>query len=103
MAKGRLAAAGDFREIRDADGRPAASRASSGRARHGSSPPTCSHAGVVVGVRVEGDDALLLDTEDARGLGARVAPLARARGASVLEVRAVDEDLEDVFRYLVER
>ena len=60
-------------------------------------------AGVVVGARIEGDDGLVLDTEDARGLGRAIAPLARARGASILEVGAVDEDLEDVFRYLVER
>ena len=75
---------------------------------HGVVPPgreqfTLRVFDVVVGVRVEGADALLLDTEDARGLGRAIAPLARARGASVLEVRAVDEDLEDVFRYLVER
>ena len=103
MAKGRLAAAGDFREIRDADGRPAAPLSSCGRATPRLLAADLLHAGVVVGVRVEGDDALLLDTEDARGLGRAIAPLARARGASVLEVRAVDEDLEDVFRYLVER
>jgi ABC-2 type transport system ATP-binding protein len=102
MAKGRLAAAGDFREIRTLmDDRPrrVVVRTSEPRLL----AADLLHAGVVVGVRVEGDDALLLDTEDARGLGRAIAPLARARGASVLEVRAVDEDLEDVFRYLVER
>jgi ABC-2 type transport system ATP-binding protein len=102
MAKGRLAAAGDFREIRTLmDDRPrrVVLRTSEPRLL----AADLLHAGVVVGVRVEGDDALLLDTEDARGLGRAIAPLARARGASVLEVRAVDEDLEDVFRYLVER
>ena len=102
MAKGRLAAAGDFREIRALmDDRPrrVVVRTSEPRLL----AADLLHAGVVVGVRVEGDDALLLDTEDARGLGRAIAPLARARGASVLEVRAVDEDLEDVFRYLVER
>ena len=102
MAKGRLAAAGDFHEIRTLmDDRPrrVVVRTSEPRLL----AADLLHAGVVVGVRVEGDDALLLDTEDARGLGRAIAPLARARGASVLEVRAVDEDLEDVFRYLVER
>ena len=102
MAKGRLAAAGDFREIRTLmDDRPrrVVVRTSEPRLL----AADLLHAGVVVGVRVEGADALLLDTEDARGLGRAIAPLARARGASVLEVRAVDEDLEDVFRYLVER
>jgi ABC-2 type transport system ATP-binding protein len=102
MAKGRLAAAGDFREIRTLmDDRPrrVVVRTSEPRLL----AADLLHAGVVVGVRIEGDDALLLDTEDARGLGRAIAPLARARGARVLEVRAVDEDLEDVFRYLVER
>jgi ABC-2 type transport system ATP-binding protein len=102
MAKGRLAAAGDFREIRTLmDDRPrrVVVRTSEPRLL----AADLLQAGVVVGVRVEGDDALLLDTEDARGLGRAIAPLARARGTSVLEVRAVDEDLEDVFRYLVER
>ena len=102
MAKGRLAASGDFREIRALmDDRPR-------RVRVRTSAPSelagdLLHAGVVVGARVEGDDGLVLDTDDARGLGRAIAPLARARGASVLEVRPVDEDLEDVFRYLVER
>ena len=102
MAKGRLAASGDFREIRALmDDRPR-------RIRVRTSAPSelagdLLHAGVVVGARVDGDDGLVLDTDDARGLGRAIAPLARARGASVLEVRPVDEDLEDVFRYLVER
>jgi ABC-2 type transport system ATP-binding protein len=102
MAKGRLAASGDFREIRALmDDRPR-------RVRIRTSAPSqlagdLLHAGVVVGARVEGDDGLVLDTDDARGLGRAIAPLARACGASVLEVRPVDEDLEDVFRFLVER
>jgi len=101
MAKGRLAAAGDFREIRTLmDDRPrrVVLRTSEPRLL----AADLLQAGVVVGVRIEGDDALLLDTDDARGLGRAIAPLARARGVSVLEVRAVDEDLEDVFRYLVD-
>jgi len=102
MAKGRLAAAGDFREIRSLmDDRPRriVVRTSEPRVL----AADLLHAGVVVGARIEGDDSILLDTEDARRLGRAIAPVARACGASVLEVRAVDEDLEDVFRYLVER
>jgi ABC-2 type transport system ATP-binding protein len=102
MAKGRLAASGDFREIRALmDDRPrrVRLRVSAPRELAGD----LLQAGVVVGARVEGDDGLVLDTDDARALGRAIAPLARTRGASVLEVRAVDEDLEDVFRYLVER
>jgi ABC-2 type transport system ATP-binding protein len=102
MAKGRLAASGDFREIRALmDDRPRRVhvRTSAPRELAGD----LLHAGVVVGARVDGDDALVLDTEDARALARALAPVARARGASVLEVRAVDETLEDVFRFLVER
>jgi hypothetical protein len=52
---------------------------------------------------LDNGDAVLLDTEDAGALAHSLAPLAQAQGASLLEVRAVDEDLEGVFRYLVER
>jgi ABC-2 type transport system ATP-binding protein len=102
MAKGRLAASGDFREIRALmDDRPRRIRV------RVSAPKELAgdllHAGVVVGAQVDGDDVVVVDTEDARGLARALAPLARARGATLLEVRPVDEDLEDVFRYLVER
>ena len=102
MARGRLAAAGDFHDIRALmDDRPR-------RIHVRTSAPAALggdllQAGLVLGARVDGDGGLLLDTADARGLARALAPLARARGATVLEVRPVDEDLEDVFRYLVER
>jgi ABC-2 type transport system ATP-binding protein len=102
MAKGRLAASGDFREIRALmDDRPRRIlvRVSAPRELAGD----LLLAGVVVGAHLDGDDGLFLDTDDARGLARAIAPLARARGAQVLELRPVDEDLEDVFRYLVER
>jgi hypothetical protein len=60
-------------------------------------------SGVAVGARIEEADRLVLDTADARSLGRALAPAARAQDATVLEVRPVDEDLEDVFRYLVSR
>ncbi|MBI4172231.1 MAG: ABC transporter ATP-binding protein [Actinobacteria bacterium] len=102
MAKGRLAASGDFREIRALmDDRPRRIRVRTSAPRELAGD--LLHAGVVVGARVEGTDGLILDTDDPRSLGRALAPVARARGVSVLEFRAVDEDLEDVFRYLVER
>ena len=57
----------------------------------------------MLGARLEGDGALELDTHDARALSRALAPLARERGASLLEVRPLDADLEGVFRYLVQR
>ena len=80
MAKGRLAAAGDFREIRALmDDRPR-------RIRVRTSAPAelagdLLHAGVVVGAQIDGDDGLSLDTDDARGL-ARAIARSRARAAS---------------------
>jgi hypothetical protein len=56
-----------------------------------------------VGARLEGDGTIELDTSDARALGRALAPLARERDASLLEVVPLDADLEGVFRYLVQR
>lgn len=102
LAKGKLAASGDYRGIRELmDDRPrrVLVRTTAPRQLAGE----LLRAGVAVGVRIEGEDRLLLDTADARALARALAPLARDQGATVLEVRAVDENLEDVFRYLVER
>jgi hypothetical protein len=59
--------------------------------------------GAVVGVRLDGDDVLELDTADARALAHMIAPVARDRDAHLYEVRPLDADLEGVFRYVVER
>jgi len=102
LAKGKLAASGDYRHIRALmDDRPR-------RVLVRTTQPQLLGAelvrtGAVVGVHVESADRILLDTVDARSLARALAPTARAQGAMVLEVRAVDEDLEDVFRYLVNR
>jgi ABC-2 type transport system ATP-binding protein len=102
MSQGRLAAAGDFRELRALmDDRPLRVRVRTNRPRELAGG--LLEAGSVLGARVEGDDALELDTHDARALSRALAPLARERGASLLEVRPLDADLEGVFRYLVQR
>jgi len=102
LAKGKLAASGDYRQIRALmDDRPRRVRVRT--TGPGELAGELLRAGAVVGVRIEGEDGLLLDTNDARSLSRLLAPVARARDISVLEVRAVEEDLEDVFRYLVER
>ncbi len=102
LAKGKLAASGDYREIRALmDDRPrrVLVRASEPRAL----ASALVVAGVAVGVRLEGPDGIVVDTEDARSLARALAPAAREQGSSLLEVRAVGEELEDVFRYLVGR
>jgi ABC-2 type transport system ATP-binding protein len=102
MSQGRLAAAGDFRELRALmDDRPLRVRVRTNRPRELAGG--LLEAGSVVGARLAGGDALELDTNDARALSLAIAPLARERGASLLEVRPLDADLEGVFRYLVQR
>jgi ABC-2 type transport system ATP-binding protein len=102
MSQGRLAAAGDFRELRAMmDDHPLRVRVRTDRPRELAG--ALLEAGSVVGVRLEGDGAIELDTSDARALGRRLAPLARERDASLFEVVPLDADLEGVFRYLVQR
>ena len=102
MSQGRLAAAGDFRELRALmDDRPLRVRVRTDRPRELAGG--LLEAGAVLGARLDGDEGLELDTHDARALSRALAPLARERGASLLEVRPLDADLEGVFRYLVQR
>jgi ABC-2 type transport system ATP-binding protein len=102
MSQGRLAAAGDFRELRALmDDRPLRVRIRTDRPRELGA--ALLDSGPAVGVRLLGDDALELDTSDARALAHALAPVARDRGARLLEVRSLDADLEGVFRYVVQR
>jgi len=99
MAKGRLAAEGDFRRIRDLmDDRPH-------RLRIGSDNPRALAAGLVadgavVGVTV-GATSMIIDTNDVTAFRKSVTRVARAAGVQLTEVVPLDDDLESVFRYLV--
>ncbi len=102
MSQGRLAAAGDFHELRALmDDRPMRVRVRTDRPRELAG--ALLEAGTVVGVRLESGDSLEIDTSDARALSRALAPAARERQASLLEVIPLDADLEGVFRYLVQR
>jgi ABC-2 type transport system ATP-binding protein len=102
MSQGRLAAAGDFRELRALmDDRPLRVRVRTDRPRELAG--ALLEAGTVVGARLDGDQVLELDTSDARELSRALAPTARDRDASLLEIVPLDADLEGVFRYLVQR
>jgi ABC-2 type transport system ATP-binding protein len=102
MSQGRLAAAGDFRELRALmDDRPMRIRVRTDRPRELAG--ALLEAGTAVGVRLDGDDVVELDTADTRALARAIAPLSRERGATLFEVRPLDADLEGVFRYLVQR
>jgi ABC-2 type transport system ATP-binding protein len=102
MSQGRLAAAGDFRELRALmDDRPMRIRVRTDRPRELAG--ALLEAGTAVGVRLDGYQLLELDTTDARALTRALAPVARDRGARLLEVHPLDADLEGVFRYVVQR
>jgi ABC-2 type transport system ATP-binding protein len=102
MSQGRLAAAGDFRELRALmDDRPMRIRVRTDRPRELAG--ALVEGGAAVGVKLDGADVLELDTTDARALAHALAPAARDRGARLLEVRSLDADLEGVFRYVVQR
>jgi ABC-2 type transport system ATP-binding protein len=102
MSQGRLAAAGDFHELRALmDDRPMRIRVRTDRPRELAG--ALLEAGTVVGVLLDGDEMLELDTRDARALAHALAPVARDRGARLYEVHPLDADLEGVFRYVVQR
>ena len=102
ISQGRLAAAGDFRELRALmDDRPMRIRVRTDRPRELGG--ALLEAGTAVGVRLDGDELLELDTTDARALAHALAPVARDRQARLLEVQPLDADLEGVFRYVLQR
>ncbi len=101
IAQGRLVASGDYRELRALmDDRPR-------RIRVGVDSPRAFAAalvesGTAVGVSV-GASSLIVDTLDAVALSRELAPLALRLRARLERVIPMDDDLESVFRYLVER
>ncbi len=102
MAQGRLAAEGDFREIRDLmDDRPLRISIRTDRPRD--LAIALLDRGVISGCRLEEAETVVVDTRDPAAFRRAVAPLARDRAASLMEMRPLDDDLESVFKYLVER
>lgn len=101
IAQGRLAAAGDYRALRDLmDDRPH-------RIRLGTDDPRGLAArlidtGSAVAVRLE-PGGVVADILDVDKFGRSLAPMAREAGIRLREVVPLDDDLESVFRYLVER
>lgn len=101
IAQGRLAAAGDYHTLRDQmDDRPH-------RIRVGTDHPKRLAAAMIerglaegVTVTTRGVEA---NTADVDAFGRAVAPLAVELGAQLNEFAPLDDDLESVFRYLVER
>ncbi len=102
IAQGRLAAEGDFREIRNLmNDRPLHISIRTDQPR--ALAVELMDRGVISGCRLEGADAVVVDAADPSAFRRAVAPAARDRDASLLDVRPLDDDLESVFRYLVQR
>jgi len=104
VAQGRLIARGDYHDLRGLmDDR-------AHRIRIGVSDPRALASalverGLVTALDLEAGtrkDELVIDTADVDGLGRQVAPLARELGLRLTEMQPLDDDLESVFRYLVE-
>lgn len=101
ITKGRLAAQGDFRQIRAMmDDRPRRIRIGSDRPRSLASELIRDPS--VTTVRLSGE-TIRLETVDIVAFSQVVATAAARVGARLTEVRPTDEDLESVFRYLVDR
>jgi ABC-2 type transport system ATP-binding protein len=101
IVQGKLAAEGNFHTIRELmEDRPHRVRVRCSDAR--AVAAGLVEAGSAIGVRVQGED-VLVDTNTVSALRRSLAVVARDRGARLFEVVPLDEDLESVFRYLVER
>ena len=101
IAQGRLAATGDYRDLRELmDDRPHRIRVATDEPRRLAA--ALVERSLVDGVSV-GVGEVVVDTTDVDGFGRQIAPLGRDLGARLSEVEPIDDDLESVFRYLVER
>jgi len=100
IAQGRLVASGDYRDLRELmDDR-------AHRIRIGASDPrrlatALVDRGLVSGLSID-DRNVIVDTLDVDAFGRQVVPLCVELGVRLTEVSPLDDDLESVFRYLVE-
>ena len=101
IVSGRLAASGDFREIRRLmTDRPHTFTLRSSDDRR-LAAALMGHPSTF-GVQLDGG-RLAVRTSDYAGFARALPAIARASGVSILELRPTDEDLESVFGYLVQR
>ena len=101
IVQGKLAAEGDFRAIRELmEDRPHRVRVRCDEPR--AVAAGLVEAGAALAVRVDGAE-VVVDTDAVAALRRALPAVARDRGARLFEVVPLDDDLESVFRYLVER
>jgi ABC-2 type transport system ATP-binding protein len=100
VVQGRLAAEGDFHAIRDLmDDRPHRVSVRCDAARAVASDLLDN--GSALGVELNGLEEVIVETANIKTFRHSVAAIARRHGARLYEVRPLDDDLESVFRYLV--
>jgi len=100
IAQGRLAASGDYRALRDLmDDRPHRIRVDADDPRRLAA--ALLGRSIVDGAHVDAD-GIEFDTVDVDTFGRQIAAVARELDVRLRGVRPLDDDLESVFRYLVE-
>ena len=100
IAQGRLIATGDYRDLRELmDDRAHRIRIAASDPRRLAT--ALVERGLVSGVSID-DDTVMVDTLDVDALGRQLAALSVELGVRLTEVSPLDDDLESVFRYLVE-
>jgi ABC-2 type transport system ATP-binding protein len=100
IAQGRLVASGDYRDLRELmDDRAHRIRLRASDPRRLAS--ALVERGLVSGLSID-DRTLMIDTLDVDAFGRQVAALSVELGVRLTEVSPLDDDLESVFKYLVE-
>lgn len=100
LARGRLAAEGDFRAIRDLmDDRPHRLRVVTDKP--GPVAGGLLASGTVMAVRIVDAETVVIDTTDVASFRRGIARVAVEQQAHLREVVPLDDDLDSVFRYLV--
>ncbi|MEO1057533.1 MAG: ABC transporter ATP-binding protein [Actinomycetota bacterium] len=100
IAQGRLVATGDYRDLRALmDDRPHRFRLSVSAPRRVAAELV--ERSLVSGLSLDGA-TIEVETLDVDAFGRQLMPVVVAAGARLTEMRPLDDDLESVFRYLVE-
>jgi ABC-2 type transport system ATP-binding protein len=100
IAQGRLVASGDYRDLRELmDDRAHRIRVAASDPRKLAT--ALVERGLVSGLSID-DRNVMVDTRDVDAFGRQVAAISVELGVRLTEVAPLDDDLESVFRYLVE-